>query len=68
MLATHYVFDIEYNSKANDVLLFLQEKVLGLPDPHVKKSSVYLSTVAGIECYCSVVTDHIDTTESVRYW
>ena len=51
MLAAHYIFDIQYNPKVNDVHLFLQEKVFGLSDPHAKKSSTYLSVVAGIDCY-----------------
>ena len=51
MLAAHYIFDIQYNLKVNDVQLFLQEKVFGLSDPQSKKSSTYLSVVAGIDCY-----------------
>ena len=51
MLAAHYIFDIQYNPKVNDAHLFLQEKVFGLSDPHTKKSSTYLSVVAGIDCY-----------------
>ena len=41
MLAAHYIFNIEYRSSVKDVFYFLQEKVLGFPDPHVKRSSMY---------------------------
>ncbi len=51
MLAAHYIFDIQYHPRVNDVLLFLQEKVLGLLDSQIKKSSVYLSVLSGIECH-----------------
>lgn len=57
MLAAHYIFDIQYNPKVNDVQLFLQE-VFRLHDPHAKKSSTFLSVVAGIDCY-------VDASESV---
>lgn len=61
MLAAHYIFDIQYNPKVNDVQLFLQEKVFRLHDPHAKKSSTFLSVVAGIDCY-------IDAGESVTQY
>ncbi len=51
MLAAHYIFDIQYHPRVNDVLLFLQEKVLGLVNSRIKKSSVYLSVLSGIECH-----------------
>jgi len=46
MFAAHYIFDIQYNPKVYDVLLFLQEKVFGVIDRSVKKSSTYLSVVS----------------------
>ncbi len=50
---------MQYHPKVNDVL-FLQEKVLGLVDSRIKKSSVYLSVLSGIEC-------HLDNGECNKY-
>ena len=51
MLATHYVFNIEYHPKVKDVLYFLQEKVLGYPNPTIKKSSIYMNVSSAIDLY-----------------
>ena len=51
MVATHYVFNIEYNLKVKDVFLFLEEKILGFLDTSVKKSSIYLSVSSSIDLY-----------------
>ena len=51
MLAVHFVFNIEYNHQVKDVLYFLQDKVLGFPDPGFKKSSVYMSISSAIDLY-----------------
>ena len=59
MLAAHYIFDIHYNPKVNDVQLFLQEEMFRLHDPHAKKLSTFLSVVAGIDCYVESVTHDI---------
>ena len=51
MLAVHFVFNLEYNRNVKDVLYFLQERVLGFPDPLYKKSAVYMSISSAIDLY-----------------
>ena len=51
MLATYYVFNIEYCAKVKDVLYYLQDRVLGFPDSAIKHSSVYRNISAAIELY-----------------
>ena len=51
MLVSHYVFDIEYNARAKDVLFFLQENMLGLQDPKFRKSANYSSVSSAILCH-----------------
>ena len=51
VLATHYVFNIEYHPKIKDVLYYLQEKVLGLSDHSFKKSSIYMNVSSAIDLY-----------------
>ena len=51
MIATHYVFNIEYCAKVKDVLYFIQEKVLGFSDNSFKKSSMYRNISASIDLY-----------------
>ena len=51
MLATYYVFNIEYCAKVKDVLYYMQERVLCFPDQSVKQSSVYRNVSAAIELY-----------------
>ena len=51
MLATHFVFNLEYNHQVKNVLYFLQEKVLSFPDPNFKKTSIYISISSGIDLY-----------------
>lgn len=51
MLAVHFVFNLEYNHHVKDVLYYLQEKVLGFPDPSFKKSSLYLSISSAVDLY-----------------
>ena len=48
MVASHYVFNIEYRHRVKDVFIFLQEKILGFVDDTVKKSSIYLSVSSAI--------------------
>ena len=51
MVASHYVFNIEYHHRVKDVFIFLQEKILGFVDDTVKKSSIYLSVSSAIDLY-----------------
>ena len=51
MLASHYVFNIEYNSKVKEVFLFLEEKVFGFSNTSAKKSAIYLSVNSSIDLY-----------------
>lgn len=49
LVAAHYVFNVAYHSKVNYVLLFLQEKVVGLPSTNVKRTPSTLTHFTGIE-------------------
>ena len=51
MLATYYVFNIEYCTNVKDVLYYIQERVLCFPDHSIKHSSVYRNISAAIELY-----------------
>lgn len=51
LVASHYVFNIEYHSMVKDVFCFLEEKVFGFADTSVKKSSIYLSESSSIDLY-----------------
>ena len=51
VLAIHYVFNLEYHGKAKDILLFLQQKVMGIADQSRKTSAMYSNVAAAIECY-----------------
>ena len=44
MFAYHYIFNISYHTRAQDVLLFLQEMVLCMTLQNQKKSAAYLSS------------------------
>ena len=57
MVAAHYVFDIQYNPRVNDVQLYLQEQVLGVADPLLKKSALYSSVISGIACNLDTDSD-----------
>ena len=37
----HYIFNISYHSRVQDLFLFLQKMVFGLPLQGLKKSAVY---------------------------
>ena len=53
LVASHYVFNLSYHPKANDMLTFLQEKVMGIASDGkqlTKPSS--LSHVSGIVRFC----------------
>ena len=48
-VAAHYIFNLTYNRKANDVWVFIQEKVLGLPSKAgVRRSPSTISHFSGI--------------------
>lgn len=51
LLASHYVFNIEYCPKVKDVLYSFQDKVLQIPDSSVKQSSMYRNISAAIDLY-----------------
>ena len=48
VIAAHYIFNLSYHSKANFVLLFLQEKILGLQSPSVKRTLSISTHFTGI--------------------
>ena len=62
MLIAHYVFDIEYNPRIKDVLYYLQEHMLGLPDPKFRKSANYSSISSAIACYLEKEPEGMDDT------
>ena len=45
----HYIFNISYHSRVQDVFLFLQEMVFCMPLQNQKKSAAYLNFCAAIE-------------------
>ena len=51
LIAAHFVFNIEYNSKVKDVLYYFQDKVLGLSDPTFKQSSMYRNIRSAVDLY-----------------
>lgn len=51
MIAAHFVFNMEYQNKVKDVFYYLQDKVLGFPDPTLKQSSMYRNISSAIDLY-----------------
>uniref|UniRef100_A0A1X7UTF7 Uncharacterized protein n=1 Tax=Amphimedon queenslandica TaxID=400682 RepID=A0A1X7UTF7_AMPQE len=51
LISTYYVFNMSYHGRVQDILYFIQEKVLDIKDSTTKKSSMYLSVTLAIECY-----------------
>ena len=53
LLASYYIFNLQYHSKSKDVLSFLQEKVAGLPSTGTayKKTPTVVAHTAGITRY-----------------
>ena len=45
LLGIHFVYNIEYNPVVREVFEFLQEKLLGIPLPSGKKTSVSYSNL-----------------------
>lgn len=45
----YYVFNLEYDTNTNEVCLFFQEFVFGLPSNTSKKTSTYLSVTTDIQ-------------------
>ena len=50
LLSVHYVFNIQYHPKTENILLFLQEKMLGL-SANGRKNPKYLSFTAAIDSF-----------------
>ena len=57
LLSTHYVFNLSYHIRVKDILYFIQEKIMNISDPTVKKSSIYLSVTSAMECYMQSDSD-----------
>lgn len=51
LVATHFVFNIEYCPKVKDILYFFQEKIICFPDSALKQSSVYRNVSSAIDLY-----------------
>ena len=49
MLASHYVFNVQYNVKGREAFFFLQEKVLGLKGVQGKRSPSAIAHNQGIQ-------------------
>lgn len=47
----YYIFNLEYDTNANDVCVFFQEFVFGLPNNSFKKTSTYLSVTTDIQSF-----------------
>lgn len=47
----HYIFNLEYEKVVNEVALFIQEFVFGLPASKVKKSSTYLTVSSDVQTF-----------------
>ena len=50
LLAYHYIYDIQYNSRLKDFYLFFEDKLLQL-SPSCKRSATYLNVTSAIDCY-----------------
>lgn len=58
MLANHFIFNSEYNSRVKEVMYFLQEKVMLLPDlVGPRKSAMYTSISALVELFTDEAMD-----------
>ena len=62
LLATHYIFNMAYHPKTNDILTFLQHKVAKLPlQVDHKWGTVAGTHIAGLDRqYKSFITDGMD--------
>lgn len=47
----HYIFNLEYDKAVNEVALFMQEFVFGLPASKVKKNSTYLTVSSDVQTF-----------------
>ena len=58
LVCAHYIFNLQYHPKANEVMTFVQDKILALPTTKSKRAPSILShitgiaTVTGTELYC----------------
>ena len=50
LVAVHYVFNIQYNMKAENMLHFLEERILGLKKRQNLRNPKYLSFLSAIDC------------------
>jgi len=61
LLASHYVFNLSYHSKADDFFTFFQEKVANIPtDKEMKKRPVGITHMNGISCIYDSLKENID--------
>jgi len=67
LLGSHYVLNLSYHQKLNDILRFMQEKVAGIPSAQGTKwkSQVAVTHVAGISTeYTSISKKDISESDS----
>ena len=51
LLAVHFVFNLEYNPRVKDVLHFLHQDVMGFSNSTYRKSAIFSSFCAAVQCY-----------------
>ena len=52
VFSLHFIFNISYHGKTNDLYLFLQEIVFGMPSEIKKKSACYTNLSVAIKALC----------------
>ena len=51
LVTVHYVFNIKYNSRAENLLYFLQEKIMSLDESSGRRNPKYSSFLAAVDCF-----------------
>lgn len=61
LLASHYVFNLSYHSKADDFFTFIQENIVKIPtDKELKKRPVGLTHMNGISSMYHSIKENIE--------
>ena len=62
MLGSHYIFNLNYHQKVNDLMTFIQEKVAGIPSEgyHKVTSAVATTHIVGISAMHKKITAEED--------
>ena len=51
LVTIHYVFNIKYNPRAENLLYFLQEKIMNLDETSDRINPKYSSFLAAVDCF-----------------